>query len=75
MVIDAYSSDETYKQVKKNDVDIIQIDKDFGIGLAIETGIFFAHENNYDFLVRIDGDGQHTPQMLKYFWISRLKLK
>ena len=33
LVIDAYSSDETYRQVKKNDVNIIQIDKDFGIGL------------------------------------------
>jgi glycosyltransferase involved in cell wall biosynthesis len=65
LVIDAYSSDETYRQVKKNDVNIIQIDKDFGIGLAIETGIFFAHKNNYDFLVRVDGDGQHTPADVK----------
>ena len=61
LVIDAYSSDETYNQVKKNGVNIIQIDKIFGIGLAIETGIFFANKNDYDFLVRIDGDGQHSP--------------
>jgi glycosyltransferase involved in cell wall biosynthesis len=65
LVIDAYSSDETYKLVKKNDVNIIQIDKEFGIGLAIETGILFAYKNNYDFLVRIDGDGQHTPADVK----------
>ena len=49
LVIDAYSSDETYNQVKKNGANIIQIDKIFGIGLAIETGILFAYENNYDF--------------------------
>ena len=65
LVIDAYSSDETYNQVKKNGANIIQIDKIFGIGLAIETGILFAYENDYDFLVRIDGDGQHSPSDVK----------
>ena len=65
LVIDAYSSDETYNQVKKNGANIIQIDKIFGISLAIETGILFAYENDYDFLVRIDGDGQHSPSDVK----------
>ena len=65
LVIDAYSTDETYKQVKKNVANIIQIDKIFGIGLAIETGIHFAYKNDYDFLVRIDGDGQHSPSDVK----------
>ena len=65
LVIDAYSSDETCDQAKKNGANIIQIDKIFGIGLAIETGILFAYENDYDFLVRIDGDGQHSPSDVK----------
>ena len=65
LVIDAYSSDETYNQVKKHGVNIIQIDKTFGIGLAIETGILHAYKNEYDFLVRIDGDGQHSPSDVK----------
>lgn len=65
LVIDAYSTDETYDEVKKNETDIIQIDKIFGIGLAIETGILFANKNDYDFLVRIDGDGQHSPSDVK----------
>ena len=65
LVIDAYSSDETYNKVKKNGANIIQIDKIFGISLAIETGILFAYKNNYDFLVRIDGDGQHSPSDVK----------
>ena len=65
LVIDAYSSDETYNQVKKHGVNIIQIDKIFGIGLAIETGILYAYKNEYDFLVRIDGDGQHSPSDVK----------
>ncbi len=64
-VIDAYSSDETLKEVKKTNAGIIQIDRIFGLGLAIETGILFANKNNYDFLVRIDGDGQHSPSDVK----------
>ena len=50
LVIDAYSTDGTYEQVKKNGANIIQIDKIFGISLAIETGILFAYENDYDLL-------------------------
>jgi glycosyltransferase involved in cell wall biosynthesis len=65
LVIDAYSLDETYNQVKRNRANIIQIDKIFGISLAIETGILYAYENDYDFLVRIDGDGQHSPSDVK----------
>ena len=65
LVIDGYSNDETFKKVKSTNANIIQIDKIFGIGLAIETAILFAKKNNYDFLVRIDGDGQHPPNHVK----------
>ena len=65
LVIDAYSTDETLSKVKNSNVNVIQIDKIFGIGLAIETAILFAKKNNYDFLVRIDGDGQHPPNDVK----------
>ncbi len=65
LVIDAYSTDETYEVVKKIGTKIIQIDKIFGIGLAIEAAILFAYKNDYDFLVRIDGDGQHSPSDAK----------
>ena len=62
LVIDGYSYDKTFNEVKKEQVNIIQIDNKFGISLAIETGIMFASKNNYDFLVRVDGDGQHSAK-------------
>ena len=65
LVIDAYSSDETCDEAKKNGANVILVDKIFGIGLAIETGILFAYKNDYDFLVRVDGDGQHEPADVK----------
>ena len=65
LVIDGYSSDRTFDEVKKYNVNIIQVDKKFGISLAIETGILFAYKKKYDLLVRIDGDGQHSPSDAK----------
>ena len=65
LVIDGYSSDRTFDEVKKYNVNIIQVDKRFGISLAIETGILFAYKKKYDLLVRIDGDGQHSPSDAK----------
>lgn len=36
-----------------------------GIGGAIWTGFNFFAKKNYEYLVRIDGDGQHPPSMTK----------
>jgi glycosyltransferase involved in cell wall biosynthesis len=35
-----------------------------GIGGAVQTGFRFAFENDYDIVVRVDGDGQHDPAQL-----------
>jgi glycosyltransferase involved in cell wall biosynthesis len=37
-----------------------------GIGGAIWTGFHFFLKNNFDYLVRIDGDGQHPPEQGKF---------
>lgn len=65
LLIDAYSKDNTAEIAKKNNVDVIFVDKYFGISLAIETGLLNAWKNNYDYCVRIDGDGQHFPSDVK----------
>jgi glycosyltransferase involved in cell wall biosynthesis len=35
-----------------------------GYGVAIQTGYKFSHRHNYDFLVQLDGDGQHDPTFI-----------
>jgi len=65
LVIDAYSSDETLREVRKRKINLIQIDRIFGLGGQIEAGILYAFFNNYDFLIRIDGDEQHEPSDAK----------
>ena len=60
IVIDAYSTDNTIKIVQDLGIEIIFIDKMFGIGLAVEAGLLLAFNDNYDYLIRLDGDNQHT---------------
>jgi glycosyltransferase involved in cell wall biosynthesis len=59
LVVDGYSKDSTAQKARSQGAKVIQIEKSFGIGLAIETAILFAFLFNYKFLVRMDGDGQH----------------
>ena len=65
LLIDAYSKDNTAEIAKRNDVNVIFVDKYFGISLAIEAGLFNAWKKSYDFCIRIDGDGQHFPKDVK----------
>ncbi len=65
LVVDGYSSDNTVEVSLKSGAHVIQVAKAFGIATAIEAGILYAYRNNYQFLVRIDADGQHPPSEIK----------
>ena len=67
LVIDGYSSDRTFDEVKKYNVNIIQVDKKFGISLAIETGILFAYKKNMIYWLELMVMGNILHQMLKNF--------
>jgi glycosyltransferase involved in cell wall biosynthesis len=62
LVIDGYSKDKTSEIVIKKKAEIIFIDKYFGIGLGVEAGIYKANIEDYDLLIRLDGDGQHLVE-------------
>jgi glycosyltransferase involved in cell wall biosynthesis len=65
LVLDGYSEDETVTESISKGAKVVQVSKSFGIGGAVEAGILYAYRNNYDYLLRIDGDGQHDPEDLK----------
>ena len=65
LLVDAYSKDNTAEIAKQNNVNIVFVDKYFGISLAIESGLLYAWKEDYDFCIRIDGDGQHFPKDVK----------
>ncbi|MCX5807059.1 MAG: glycosyltransferase family 2 protein [Proteobacteria bacterium] len=61
VVIDDGSVDRTCERAKSAGVFVIRHPFNMGAGVAIQTGFKYASENHYDFLLQIDGDGQHHP--------------
>jgi glycosyltransferase involved in cell wall biosynthesis len=64
LVLDGYSTDDTGARALGAGAMVMEVAKSLGIGGAVEAGILFASRNGYDYLARIDGDGQHRPQDL-----------
>ena len=73
LVIDGYSTDNTCSIARANDAEIIYIDKKFGIGLGVEAGLLEAYAGNYDYLIRVDGDNQHTISDVKKIYNIAIK--
>lgn len=60
IVIDDGSIDQTYIIASKS-ANTINLNRNMGIGVAVQTGIKYAKYNDYDLCIQIDGDGQHDP--------------
>jgi glycosyltransferase involved in cell wall biosynthesis len=61
LVVDDGSSDDTSKVAKQAGAVVISNRKNHGKGSVIKTGFRYALANNYDYVVTLDGDGQHNP--------------
>jgi len=65
VVINDGSTDRTEDVAKTKDVFIINHLFNMGIGASFETGCQFALQQGYNFIVRMDADGQHDPNFVK----------
>lgn len=61
IVIDDGSDDNTAKVIRKMGIHVISLPFNMGYGAALQTGYKYAHTKGHDYLVQIDGDGQHDP--------------
>jgi len=61
MIIDDGSCDGTAPAAAAAGAEIIRHPFNLGYGVAIQTGYKYALAKGYEFLVQIDGDGQHDP--------------
>ncbi len=64
IIVDDGSKDQTPEEVKKHDVTLIQHPYNKGYGAALKTG---ARKSSGDYVLFIDGDGQHDPQDIMNF--------
>lgn len=65
IVINDCSTDDTLKICKENNIPVISLVHNLGIGGAVQTGYKYALENNYDIAIQYDGDGQHDVRYIK----------
>lgn len=62
LVINDCSKDNTKEIVEKNKVKCITNIFNMRYAMAVQTGIKYAHENDYDFVIQFDADGQHIAK-------------
>lgn len=65
IVINDCSTDSTKEICYQNNIPIISLVHNLGIGGAVQTGYKYASDHNYDIAVQFDGDGQHDVSYIK----------
>lgn len=59
IVVNDGSTDDTLQVCKLNNIPVINLGANLGIGGAVQTGHMYALERGYDIDIQFDGDGQH----------------
>jgi len=72
IVINDCSKDNTEAVCRKNNIKVISLPVNLGIGGAVQTGYRYALYHGYDIAIQLDGDGQHDPKFIPYL-IKRIK--
>lgn len=55
------SGDATLSKIKNCSKTYLDLVNNLGIGGAVQCGLKYALQNNFDLAIQIDGDGQHPP--------------
>jgi len=59
------SKDNTLEEIKKQTSIFLNLPVNLGIGGAVQSGFKYAHKNNFDIAIQLDGDGQHPANEIK----------
>jgi glycosyltransferase involved in cell wall biosynthesis len=62
LVIDDYSSDSTLGLAAEAGAAILPLPHHLGLGGCLQAGYTLAYELGYEYVIRVDGDGQHDPR-------------
>ena len=67
LVIDDGSSDKTRKIAEREGASVISHPVNLGKGTSLRDGFRRVMEGGYDFIITMDGDGQHHPDEIENF--------
>jgi hypothetical protein len=62
LVVDDCSLDDTVSAAKTAGADVLSLPHHLGLGGAVQAGYKLAFELGYQYVIRVDGDGQHEAQ-------------
>jgi glycosyltransferase involved in cell wall biosynthesis len=62
LVVDDCSSDATVHTARLAGARVLALPHHLGLGGAVQAGYRLAFELDFDYVIRVDGDGQHDPR-------------
>ena len=62
LVVDDCSTDATIHTARAAGARVLPLPHHLGLGGAVQAGYRLAFELDYDYVIRVDGDGQHDPR-------------
>ena len=65
VVVNDGSTDHTKEEALKENVCVLNLPFNLGIGGAVQAGIKYAFKHGFDIAIQVDGDGQHDVAFLK----------
>ena len=68
VVIDDYSTDGTANVAKEAGALVIRLPVHLGLGGCVQTGYKLAFELGFEYVIRVDGDGQHDAADIPKLW-------
>jgi len=67
VVVDDGSSDETAEAARRAGATVLVQPHNMGKGKALERGFEYAREKGFEFVITMDGDGQHAAEDIPGF--------
>lgn len=65
VIINDGSSDDTRKICARKQYNMLDLPVNVGLSGAIKSGMRYANFYGYDYVVQLDGDGQHDPEYIE----------
>jgi hypothetical protein len=62
LVIDDCSADDTIRLARQAGAEVLALPYHLGLGGCVQAGYKFAYELGFEYVIRVDGDGQHDAR-------------
>jgi glycosyltransferase involved in cell wall biosynthesis len=64
LVVDDASTDDTNRRARSAGAFVLRLPYHLGLGGGVQAGYKLAYELGYEYVIRVDGDGQHDPKYI-----------